>query len=619
MQRKALLFIFIIIACAIFMTYYNIPVMGISEDYIFSEDRLELPEFPALDGTKLEMFVDSNNVLYVLNLRANLLFIIDKERQISSIKKVSLTFPEEDLTQDANLWVGNHNIFIKVYNQPVIWCYDKYGELQRKIELKNQTLNSRNFIDFAVDPRGYIYVIEETTGRVETFNSDGRYKGRLAQIGGRFNEIRGIPQSIFIDNEGFIYVSTIIPGTNSGEIVKYSYQGLIEQRYIENPPCIYPDIYVDKIGNVFGVDRANSFVTKFDRRGRLICRFRVNFIRTLAVTREGNIYLDNGQGGTLTTMIPSETERLVDHGNEAFLDKEWAKAEYYYKKALLRNNEMEFVHLALGEVYYNQQYWFKAMHEFKYVKDNWRYSQTLSEFRLFVFLNYWPFLIFALGMFIWFIIEANHLLKRASTSSYLSPLMVIWVPIQTLRKQKPNPIQSLVIIILFSVTEYLSWYFTNPIFVGERQVFSQQIFLWRLFTIVFLTALWSWVTYKIGELFGGMAKSISSILSSTALCLVPLILFRPALAMASHLLTYGEFWVYQWTNILLMGWVGILVIIKVSQTESFEWEKAVGITLLNILTAALIIGFLGFLVGVNQQIVGFVKDVFNEIYSRILS
>lgn len=601
------------------MMCYPITAMGISEEYLFSEERLELPGFPALDETKLEMFVDSNNILYVLNLRANLLYIIDKERISSSIKKVQLSFPAESLTQEANLWVGSHNIYIKVYNDSVIWCFDKQGNFQRKIEIRKIKNNNRSFIDFAVDRRGYIYTIEETSGRIEVFNPSGLYKGKLAQIGSRFYDLRGLPQSLFIDNEGYIYVSTIIPGANNGEIVKYSYQGLVEQRYTEIPPCIYPYIYVDKIGNVFGVDRVNSAVTKFDRRGRLICRFKVNSIRALAVAKDGNIYLDNGQGGALTTMIPSETEYLVDRGTEAFLDKEWAKAEHFYKKALLRNNEMEFTHLALGEVYYNQQYWFKAMHEFKYIKDDWRYSQTLYEFRLFVILNYWPFFIFALGVLIWLCIEANHLLKRISESPLLSPLMVIWAPLQTIRKQKANQLQAFVIIIMFSVTEYLSWYFTNPIFVGERQVFSQQIFLWRLLTIIFLTSLWSWVTYKIGELFGGMAKSISFILSSTALCLVPLILFRPILALASHLLTYDELWVYQWANILLMGWVGILVVIKVGQTETFEWEKAVGITLLNILTATLIIGFLGFLVGVNQQIAGFVKDVFNEIYNRVLS
>lgn len=411
----------------------------------------------------------------------------------------------------------------------------------------------------------------------------------------------------------------MVPGANNGEIVKYSYQGLIEQRYGEFPPCLYPQLCVDRIGNVFGVDRANGSVTKFDRRGRLICRFRVNSIRNIAVDLEGKVYIDNGQGGTLTTMIPSETERMVDLGTEAFLDKEWAKAEFYYKKALLRNNEMEFIHLALGEVYYNQKYWFKAMHEFKYIKDDWRYSQTLAEFRLFVILNYWPFFIFGLGILIWLVLEANKLLKRISSSTYLSSLMIIWAPLQTLRKQRHNQLQAFAIIVLYSIIEYLSWYLTNPIFIGEKQILSQQIFLWRLFTIAFLTILWSWVTYKIGELFGGMAKSVTAVLSSTALCLIPLIVFRPILAFASHVLTYDELWVYQWANILLMAWVGILVIIKVSQVEIFEWEKAIGITFINVLTASLIIGFLGFLVGVNQQIGSFVKDLVNEVYSRILS
>lgn len=591
---------------------------ALQDPYLFTEERLQLPDAPPLDDTKLEMFVDRSNNLYILDLRANLLYKMDEvSRKITEIK---MRFPESSLTQEASLWVEDGTIYIKLLSETSIWEFDAQGNLKQKIELETKNKSTIQFVDLAVDPRGYIYTIEETSGKVEVFDNSGRFKGILAGIGGRYEDLRGIPQSLSVDDEGFIYVVSLLPGANNSEIVKYSYQGLIEQRYSEYPSCLYSNICVDKLGNIFAIDRTNGAVVKFDRRGGTICRFRVKYVRALTVDRHGEVYLDTGQGGTLISMLPSETIRLVDQGNDAFLDKHWPRAERYYKLAFKRDNEMKFIHLALGEVYYNQQDWFKAMDEFKYIKDNWRYSQSLAGFRLYVILNYWPFIIFGLLALIWMGYELSRILRNASVSRYFAVLGVIWSPRKTLLEQteSPSSVQAVLIIVLFSVTNYISWYMTNPIFIGERQVFSQQIFGWRLLAAVLLVLLWAWVSFKVGELFDGMAKTVSHMLTGTAICLIPLIVFQPFLALVSHLLSYDELWVYQSANIVLIVWVGALIIGKVGLTEDFHWEKALGVSLMSIITTALVICFIGFVLGVNQQLSSFVTDVYNEVYSRLM-
>lgn len=594
-----------------------IPAHALMESYFPLEHSLSLPNFPSIEDTKLEQFIDEYQHLYVLNVNAKMLYKMSLQGEV--LGEYRLPLPDGFLATEANLWVRKNLIYIKFPDEMMVWRFSSNGELDRKIILRYPGSGGR-LTGLTVDPRGYFYVLESLKGRVEVFEPDGHYAGCFAKVGSRDNDMRGLPQFLYMDTEGNLHVTVRLSGNDLGEIDKYNYQGRLEQRFFSDTQRYCSKMTVDKLGNVFAIEPSSLSVVKFDRRGRMICRFKTRNIRSLAVDSAGIIYIENASSGWVDKLMPSEIVRRVDQGNRAYLDDEWETAEKFYNDALRMDNQMDFIHMALGEVYYQQRRFTSAMREFKLIEDRWRYSQSLYGFRMFIFYNYWHYLAFFILVLLGLIIGFRKRLNPWFQHRF-SWLSMIWSPRSSLLKvaNQPNVFQSLSIILCFSIVSYIGWYVTNPIFIGDKQVFSWQQFGWRLFVIGLLTILWAWTGYKVGELFQGMAKNVKVFLSATALCLVPAIVLIPILSLASHLLTFEEIWIYQWAGRLLALWVIVLVVLKIRLTEDFTWGKAVGIGLLNIGATAMILCFLGFLVGINQQVLGFLNDLYREVYNRMWS
>lgn len=124
------------------------------------------------------------------------------------------------------------------------------------------------------------------------------------------------------------------------------------------------------------------------------------------------------------------------------------------------------------------------------------------------------------------------------------------------------------------------------------------------------------VAYKVGELFQGLAK-YPAILAGAAISLSPMVLGFPLLALLSHLLTYDARWIYQWGNYILIFGVAGLFLTTLKDAENFSWIKALGVGLIDLAASGLVLLFIGFLVGVNQQFVSFLSELTQEIFTRL--
>jgi tetratricopeptide (TPR) repeat protein len=602
----------------LFLFFWAKPAVAEWDPYFPATERLSLPVSGTTEATRLDLFIDDRNWFYVLNLKADQLYIFkDTDRNDGGVLKLQLNLPLEVLAKPASLWVNSGIIYIKPNEDHLVWLYNTRGQLIRKVPLKVPQ-DYVIFTDMAVDQRGYIYLLESVTFQVEVFDADGNFTGTFTRNGRRENELPGAPECIFIDNEGNLNFSVRISGIEKSRLLKYSYQGNQLVTFAEPPVHHYTNIFADKYQNLFAVAPDESLVVKFDRRGRVICRFRVECLSGMAVDNQGRVYLDSGQSGFINLMYPATMVRLIDDGNEALLDGSWDEAMQYFEKARVLDNQMVYVHLTLGEVYFHQHQWIKAMNEFKFLKDNWRYSQALTSFRNDMLTNYWLYFVSGFLGLCLLIPYLLSWLKDLSISRYFSFLKVILNPGAVFQTEAGSisPVIALIYLIIFAITHYLSWYYTNPIFVSERQVFSVPIFGRGLFIILALVFIWSGTAYKVGELFQGLAK-YPQLLNGTAICLVPLMLGEPLLALLSHLLTYDEFWIYQWLSSVLTGWVILLFLNKIRLTEQFDWNKTCGVGLVNLAATALVLVFLGFLIGVNQQLIGFLNEIFNEVYTRL--
>jgi hypothetical protein len=624
------------------LLFHSGPAYAAGGFYFPNSERLLLPDSFGVEA-KPTLFIDEQDRLYILNFNADQMYIyagsdinpqktagrVDPDYGLGArprprqlLAKWRLQLPAELLTKTAGFWVDGDRIYIKPSEDRFIWIYNIQGELLQKLPLKVPPNSFVVYTDIAVDQRGYIYLLESGALRVDVFDAEGNGCGIFTSCGPRENQLPGLLESIFLDNQGSVYCLVKLPGIDKSQIVKYSYQGRKLAVFPEYPEHLYTNIYVDQYQNLFAVAPSESLVDKFDLRGRKICWFQTPCQSGLAVDHTGRVYLDSGKNGSITRMYPSTVIQWIDGGNVALLDESWDVAEQYFKRAQILDNQLDYIHSTLGEVYFRQHRWNEAMNEFKYLKDNWRYSQTLTQFRNSLILNYWPLLIVILlvagfGITKLLSYARVHQFKQGPFWRHLSLMSVIWSPGVAFRMKSRvmGPVTAVMLIIIFGITHYFSKMGSNPIFTGERQVLSWVIFGRSLFLIGVLTFIWTLMVYKVGELFYGLANYVH-ILNSTAICLVPMIAGEPVLALLSHLLTFDELWVYQWLYYLLFGWTVVLFFHKIKITEDFSWSKTLGVGLINVAATTLFIVFLGFMMGVNQQLISFLTDVYKEIYNR---
>lgn len=619
-------------AVLLLLLFHNSPVHGAGGFYFPSSNRLSLPDSFGVE-TKLSLFVDKQDRLYILNLNADQMYIytgpgtvlnrsngwVARPRRL--LTKWRLHLPVELLNKTASFWVNEDHIYIKPSEDTLVWIYNSQGNLLQKLSLKVPVNSFVVYTDIAVDQRGYIYLLESGALRVDVFDTEGNSCGIFTGSGTRENQLPGLLESIFVDNQGSLYCLVKIAGLNKSQIVKYSYQGRKLVIFPEYPEHLYTNIYVDQNQNLFAVAPAESLVDKFDLGGRKICWFQTPCQSGLAVDHCGQVYLDSGKNGSITGMYPTTVIQWIDGGNAALLDESWDVAERYFRRAQILDNQLDYIHSTLGEVYFRQHRWMEAMNEFKYLRDNWRYSQALTQFRNSLILNYWPLLIMillgtGLGMVRLFLYVRKHQ-PKGPVWRYLAFMSVIWRPSAVLRTKSRtmSPIMAVLIIISFVIIHYFSQIGSNPIFTGARQILSWVIFGRSLLVIGAVTFIWSLTAYKVGELFYGLAN-YTHIINSTAVCLVPMLVGEPVLALLSHLLTFDELWVYQWLYYLLYGWIVILIFNKIRLTEDFSMSKTMGVGLIILAATFLFIVFLGFMMGVNQQLFSFLTDVYKEIYNR---
>lgn len=622
------------------LLFLNSPVYGAGGFYSPSSDRLSLPDSFGAD-TRLSMFVDELDRLYILNLSADRMYIYagsgmfpdwnegrkpsdysqgeQRSRQLATTWR--LDWPPELLTKPASFWVTGDRVYIKPSEDNKVWIYTPRGHLVQILPLQVPENTFVVYTDIVVDQRGYIYLLESGALKVDVFDADGKGCGTFTGRGPRENQLPGMLESIFMDNQGSLYCLVKIPVLDKSQIVKYSYQGLKLATFPDFPEHLYSNIYVDQYQNLFAVAPGESLVDKYDLRGRKICGFQTPCQSGLAVDGKGRVYLDSGKNGSVTGMFPTTVIQWIDNGNAALLDESWDLAEQCFRRAQILDNQLDYIHSALGEVYYRQHRFVEAMNEFKFLRDHWRYSQALTQFRNSLILNYWPLLILIVVLAGFGIIKLIAYQKTHSINwpvwRYCSFLSVLWKPGAAFRvkARSMSPPAAVLIIVTFIITHYFSSLSANPIFTGERQILSWVIFGRSSLLIGALTFIWSLTAYKVSELFYGLA-SFPQILSSTALCLVPMIVGEPVLALLSHFLTFDELWVYQWLKYLLYGWTVILVFNKIRIAEDFNWNKALWVGLIIISATFLFIVFLGFMAGVNDQLFSFLTDVYKEIYNR---
>lgn len=274
--------------------------------------------------------------------------------------------------------------------------FDPFGKYIDSITLESKD-NIYEFISYSgfvsVDERGYIYVVNTSSGKVSIYSPTGAFVGDLVKSGYGTYDLTMV-NAVAIDSRGNIYVAGSLPRSTVSRfepnyivIKRMNYQGHSNMTFGPIINAFIGGIVVDQLENLYVLDTSSCYVYKFDKRGALVTRFFVGRGATcIAIRSDG--YIAIGYGGEVKLFHPSRLMKVIDKANESLLEGDYDLSVKYWNEALRLNNYMKFIHSGLGETYLYMKEYRSALREFKLAEDKSRYSNTVVLYRREIFYRY---------------------------------------------------------------------------------------------------------------------------------------------------------------------------------------------------------------------------------------
>jgi tripartite motif-containing protein 71 len=194
-------------------------------------------------------------------------------------------------------------------------------------------------VGIAIDPQGYIYVMDTKNSRIQKFDSDGNFILMWGSPGsgeGQFSIKVQYEGRLAVDTQGNVYVLDVSNyrvqkfDGNGTFLAQWGTKGKGDGQFSEAA-----DIAIDKQNNVYIADYLNSVVQKFDQNGNFLLRWGKTGLEdgefaplySVAINPDGNILVADMNSriqkfdpdGNFLLKIPLEKvdDRSIDTANIA--------------------------------------------------------------------------------------------------------------------------------------------------------------------------------------------------------------------------------------------------------------------------------------------------------------
>ena len=192
--------------------------------------------------------------------------------------------------------------------------------------------------------------------------------------------------------------------------------------------------------------------------------------------------------------------------------------------------------------------------------------------------------------------------------------IVVTEHIKRQRDRRMNWMPVIVLLLLALAVRIFSIYFTHYPLSGVS-VRNANLLLecGKLFVPV-LT--WVLASYAMTTILDGETLLTETLLFSSY-ALVPYILFTPVLTLASHLMDVNQIALYTSLEVIILGWVVLLMIIALKEMNGYSAGKTTLIIFLSLFTMVMIWAVVILLYTISSQFAGMVKEIFYEVIYRI--
>jgi DNA-binding beta-propeller fold protein YncE len=321
------------------------------------------------------------------------------------------------IADDSTIWVADRGNGRVVQYAPDGTFLKALGKPESKLLEADQVYQPSKLV---LDKRGYLYVL----------NGGGDYRGIfLLDIDGEFRGFFGANRlnfdlgrllirmfttdaqkkqiskvlpthhaNLFVDPRGFVY--TVSPLADTEQIKKLNAIGLdvygkdktfgeFERRDTQVVKPQFVDLTVDAQGIVSALDFNSGRIYQYDQSGNLLDIFggrgaeRGNFElpQSIAVGKDGQIYVLDANRNNVQIFRPTEFASLLHQGSQLYFDGKYEEAAAVWRQVLHQDANLELAHTGLGKAYFRQGDYLAAMKEYAIARNKDGYSQAFGEWR----------------------------------------------------------------------------------------------------------------------------------------------------------------------------------------------------------------------------------------------
>lgn len=482
------------------------------------------------------------------------------------------------------------------------------------------------------------------------------------------NEMSKLPPSInniTIDENGFIYTVTSGQDVTSNQVKKLNFEGqnILSQynslgeknksfgeyrewdyRSAKRAPTNLVDLAVDDEGNFIVIDRQYKFISQYDADGALLFFWggqSANSITQLGLVKNPSsieinsrkeLFILDDQENILQMFRLSEFGALVYEANSLTIQGKYLESEELWQEVLKLNGSYTPALHGLAKAAYKKGEYERAADLFYQAGNNIGYSEAYWQIRL-----EWIQTNFAKVATVLVIIGVIWVILSKLWKRYGKPLQIgsdsgrwqtIVAQVSHVRYILKHPIDGftalryenkgsvlsalilyLLVYVSLAFSEYVTSFTFNPVKKYEINVF------FILLQFVVLVGAWIICNYLISSIYRGEGR-FRDVFVGTAYTLVPFIVIGVPLAIVSNVLTLSEGPIYEYINLAMLVWVGLMIIWKVMSLQSYSF----GETLANIFFSVVAIVVSGVLIAVlvalSTELIQFIREVYQEVTLR---
>lgn len=608
-----------------------------------------------------DLYIDQQGDIYIVDSALKSVIILNENGDVIT------QFGNDILNTPVGIFVDTQGmIYIADYGREEILKFNKMGELQNQYGRPNSPLFGKTAKfkpqKIVVDKRGNMYVVSEgsTNGIIQLAN-DGTFLGyygvnkaensffdQLRSLffpdggGGFFLKNPPAPTNIAIDQQGLVY--SLTQGTTTEIIKKLNVAGVNMFQPDITDDVDVKGVSVDQQGNVFTVSQTGK-ITIYDSYGNLLFVFggkddgtsRLGLFQqptAIAVDANNKLYVTDSEKAQITVFEPTDFGIKVLSGVALSKDGLYDQSREHWLEVLRQNGNFGLAHTEMGKSYYKSTEYSESLAAYEAADDRSGYSDAFWEIRNIWLQENLPSVLTGgiILAVIYFILKFIHrrfkifrpiqkvfakIKRKKSISDFLFIGHIIKHPVDTyyeIRKgHRGNILVATCMYVLLSIEFVIFNFFTAYLF---NMVSSDFSIISSIGTFILPVMLFIIMHYLVSTITEG-SGSFKTVYISTAYAFAPMMIIILPLMLVSHVLTFNEAFIFDFTLQIMVVWTAVLLFIMIKEVQDYsvgETIKNILLTIFAMIIAVLIATVTYMLL---DQVFAFIYSVIQEVLLRV--